>query len=48
MDGAPFTTAQRERVVAEAKHAFDLNAALFVDLAGEHEASAPDGSVEVA
>jgi heme oxygenase len=48
MDGAPFTTAQRERVVAEAKHAFDLNAALFVDLAGEHEASAPDGRVEVA
>ncbi|MGO1562157.1 Heme oxygenase [Actinomycetales bacterium JB111] len=48
MDAAQFTTGQRERVVEEARHAFDLNAALFVDLAGEHVAPAAVGSTDVA
>ncbi|MPV48659.1 MULTISPECIES: heme oxygenase (biliverdin-producing) [unclassified Pseudactinotalea] len=37
LDAAAFTDAQRAEAVAEAKIAFDLNAALFVDLGARNE-----------
>lgn len=36
MDAAPFDDAGRDRVVQEARTAFDLNTALFTDLAGKY------------
>lgn len=39
MDAAPFTAAEVEAVVAEARVAFDLNAALFDDLGVRHTAA---------
>ena len=47
IDAAPFTPEERDRVVEEAKVAFDLNAAVFVELGALH-AGAVEGAREAA